>query len=74
MSTFSNLSSLIPVEDVFSLVFYLSLGVYAVFTTILYYHWSEYSTDSIVSKITAVSYLASTLPLLGIMGLASLQL
>jgi hypothetical protein len=53
---------------VLDLVYYVSLGFFAVFTAILYYHWTNYATERSVSRITLIAYMLCTLPLLLIMG------
>jgi len=67
VSTFSNLG--IPLSLVTQLGFYFVLGIYAVFTAILYYHWQSYGTDAKVTSLTYIVYLATTVPLLIVMGL-----
>lgn len=74
MSPILSVLATISIDNGVTLIFYSTAAVYILFTTILYYHWHEYSTDRIVSKITAISYLASTLPLIAIMWLVVLQL
>jgi hypothetical protein len=54
------------------LAFYLLLGFYAVFTGILYYHWSSYADDVKVVTATYVAYLAITLPLIIVMATSAL--
>jgi len=62
----------IPFHTLLILGFYIALGVYLIFTTILYFHWHEYSTDARVSRITALTYLSTTLPFITILGIATL--
>lgn len=49
------------------LVFYFVLGVYAVFSAILYYHWKAYAADTKVTTYTLITYFGTTIPLLIIM-------
>lgn len=58
---------ILPSADLFSLVFYIILGFYAIFTAILYYHWNAYSSDVKVSLTTYVAYTAITIPLILVM-------
>jgi hypothetical protein len=61
-------SNMPPLELVLELSFYVLLGFYAIFTAIVYYHWTTYATEKTVSRITLLSYVLSTLPLLLVMG------
>jgi hypothetical protein len=61
----------IPFHTLATFGFYTATGVYLIFTTVLYFHWHEYSIDSSVSKITALTYLFTTLPLITILGVAT---
>lgn len=61
----------IPFHTLVTFGFYLATGVYLIFTTILYFHWHEYSIDSGVSRITALAYLFTTLPLITILGVST---
>ena len=61
-------SQLPPLEMVLDLVYYISLGFFAVFTAILYYHWTSYATEKAVARITLIAYMIATLPLLLVMG------
>lgn len=62
----------IPFHTLVTLGFYCATGVYLIFTTVLYFHWNQYSTDSGVSRITALVYLFTTLPLITILGVTTL--
>lgn len=64
--------SLTTVHTVISLFFLVTVGVYALFSFILYYHWNEYSVDHTVSKVTGIAYLLTTIPLLVVMGIMTL--
>lgn len=44
--------------------FYLLAAVYIVFSAIMYYHWNAYSSNTSVSRLTFILYMATTLPLL----------
>lgn len=61
-------------QTVLSLVFYIIFGLYIIFTAILYYHWQTYATDKLVSRVTILSFFATTLPLLLIMGAVLLRI
>ncbi len=62
------LSSLsIPFGTLVPLSFYLIATVYIIFTAILYYHWSAYSSNTKVSALTYTLYLAITLPLMSVL-------
>ncbi len=62
----------IPVQTLVTFGFYGAVAVYLIFTTVLYFHWSQYSTDGGVSRITTLAYLFTTLPLITILGVATL--
>ena len=69
--------NLLPTTDfsldtITSIIFLVLLGAYIIYSTILYYHWQAYGTNAAVGWLTGVIYLASTLPLLIIMGLLTL--
>ncbi|PIW97045.1 hypothetical protein COZ82_01715 [Candidatus Kaiserbacteria bacterium CG_4_8_14_3_um_filter_38_9] len=49
------------------LAFYLTVTIYAIFSGVLFYHWENYSTNNSVTKITYLTFLVITLPLLFIM-------
>ena len=59
-------------ENGFQLVFYVLLGIYAVFSAVFYYHWQAYSNNAFVMLLTFAAYLASTVPLLITMASISL--
>ncbi len=61
-------------ETVLALIFYIIFGLYIIFTAILYYHWQTYATDKLVSRITILSFFATTLPLLLIMSAVVLKI
>lgn len=62
----------VPLHTVIALGFYMVAAIYIIFSIILYYHWNEYSTDPAVSRITLIVYLATTVPLISIIGVMSL--
>lgn len=68
------ISPSLPLPTLVQLGFYAVVGVYALFSIILYYHWNEYSIDAAVSRVTLVLYLGLTVPLLGALGLLTLHL
>lgn len=49
------------------LTLYLVIGIYTIFSSILYYHWKAYGTDTKVTAYTLIIYFSTTLPLLIIM-------
>lgn len=62
----------LPVHTLVTFGFYGATGIYLIFTIILYFHWNEYSIDTGVSHITAFAYALTTLPLITILGVATL--
>lgn len=64
--------STIPVHTFITLGFYVAAAIYLMFSIIMYYHWNEYSTDKAVSRITTIIYLATTIPLVIILGVMTL--
>lgn len=54
----------IPLTTVTNLTFYVLLGIFAIFTIVMYYHWVSFATDKAVSRITLLAYMIMTLPLL----------
>lgn len=69
LDQFTNLGFHVSFKTILILVFYLMTAVYAIFSFILYYHWNEYSIDSVVTKKTLIGYFVITLPLLLALGL-----
>lgn len=65
---FSVLEKLPPLGDIASLLFLVAVGIYIIFSVIIYYHWISYSIENTVSRITLIAYALCTLPLLFIMG------
>lgn len=75
MADFSQLSTIsFSVDMIVQAVFYLILGIYAVFSGILYYHWSSYGTDIKVTTYTFIVYFFTTIPLFVIMGILALTI
>ena len=74
MYDLQNILNSIPLDSMVTLGFYLATAIYIIFTTILYYHWNEYSVDPIVSRLTGIVYLGTTVPLIAIMGIVTLIL
>ncbi len=62
----------LPGADIATLAFYLILIFYTIFTGILYYHWSAYTSDKKVTLATFVVYFGITIPLIIIMATSSL--
>lgn len=70
MFDFSQLQAIdLPLETILLFIFYLVLGIYAVFSAILYYHWRAYATDAKVTAYTLMTYFGTTVPLFIIMGI-----
>lgn len=69
-----SLLEVIPLNTVVELVFYVALGIYAIFTAILYFHWNAYSVEPVVNKITTITYLLTTVPLLIVMSIVALTI
>jgi len=74
MSAFASTFEMSSLATIISLVTYLVLGVYAIFTGILYYHWHAYSSDAKITSVTMITYFATTLPLLAVMIIIALLL
>lgn len=68
----TSLTLSLPLHTIVTLGFYLMAMLYIVFSTILYYHWKEYSTDAGVTRTTLILYLVTTIPLILIMGITTL--
>lgn len=58
----------LPTGDFATLVFYIVIGIYAIFTAVLYYHWHTYTSDIKMSTATYIAYFAITVPLIIVMG------
>lgn len=55
---------ILPTGDMVTFLFYIILAFYAIFTGILYYHWSTYTNDIAVATVTYVVYFGITIPLM----------
>lgn len=55
------------IDTIVMLVLYFIVGVYAIFTWVLYYHWKTYGTDAKITGLTMIVYFATTIPLMLIM-------
>jgi|GEM_PF-886418 hypothetical protein len=75
MSDFTQLAGpAFSLHSTLLLAMYLTAGTYAIFSAVLYYHWSTYSTDQQISRITLITFFVSTFPLLLIMALILLTI
>lgn len=61
-------------ETVLLLGFYITAAAYILFTTVMYYHWNQYSVDDGVTKITLITYFCTTVPLVAALGFIALSL
>lgn len=61
----------LPLATAMQLGFFIMLGIYAIFTAILYYHWNTYADDRTVSRLTFVIYFLMTLPFMGVIGITA---
>lgn len=59
----------IPLHTLVLFSFYITTGLYVVFSMIMYYHWNAYSTDTAVTRTTTIVYLLSTAPLIITIGI-----
>ncbi len=59
-------------HNLVSLGFLLTLGLYALFSFIMYYHWKEYSVEPKMTNITLALYFLTTIPPLFILGIMTL--
>jgi len=60
------ISSIAPsIGTMAKLGFYLIAAIYIIFSAIMYYHWNEYSGNAKVSRLTLITYLSTTVPLIG---------
>ena len=58
----------LPTGDIATLAFYIAIGIYAIFTAVLYYHWHTYTSDIKMATATYIAYFAITVPLIMVMG------
>ena len=72
MNLYPDLLQSLPLQNLVTLGFLLTLGLYAVFSFIMYYHWNEYSVEPKMTSLTLILYFISTLPLLLILGIMTL--
>ena len=72
MNFYSELLQTLPLQNLLTLGFLLTLGLYAVFSFIMYYHWNEYSVEPKITSLTLFLYFISTVPLLLILGIMTL--
>lgn len=54
-------------KDIVLFIFYVAVGIYALFSAVLFFHWQTYSIDSKVSGLTLLIYFAASIPLILIM-------
>jgi tellurite resistance protein TehA-like permease len=64
----------IGVQEIVLFAFYIATAIYVIFTGIFYYHWQAYGTNKKTTWTTYVVYLATTLPLMTIMGLLAITI
>ncbi len=64
----------LPLETILPLGFLVVLGVFSVFSAVLYYHWKEYATNARVIRLTLGLYFCTTIPLLCVMGIMTLAI
>lgn len=62
----------ITIDSIVLLVFYFVAIIFLTFTLIMYYHWNEFSPDKKVSRLTAIIYLLTTLPIIAGLTIISL--
>ena len=60
-------SNNLPLHSLVQLFFYLLLITYAIFSSVLYYHWQNYALDETATKHTYLAYFLISIPLLAIM-------
>ncbi|MEY2664925.1 MAG: hypothetical protein RLZZ480_30 [Candidatus Parcubacteria bacterium] len=59
-----SLVPVLPTGDMVTFLFYIVLAFYVIFTGILYYHWSTYTSDVAVATMTYIVYFVITVPLM----------
>ena len=62
----------LPIHNIVTIGFLITLGLYAVFSFIIYYHWNEYCVEPTMTYLTMSLYFITTLPLLLIVGIMTL--
>jgi hypothetical protein len=60
----TTLLPMLPGADIATFFFYAIVAIYAIFTGILYYHWSAYASDKAVAALTYAAYFIITIPLM----------
>jgi len=52
-----------PLASITQLLALIALGIYVIFTAVLYYHWEAFATDQAIARTTYTIYLVTTVPL-----------
>lgn len=65
---------ILPIRTIATLIFYVFLIIYSVFTIIFYYHWQNYSMNKGATVTTFFAYFGITVPLLVLMGFTLLAI
>lgn len=52
------------ITTIAKLIFLSILGAYAIFSAVLYFHWTAYSSDLKITALTLLVYFCITIPLL----------
>lgn len=69
-----NLPPGMDLATILTLIFYILSLFYVIFSVIFYYHWMQYAVDKHIRRVTLLTYLGTTLPLVGIMALITFAL
>lgn len=64
----------LPWSTLITLLFYVLVFAYTLFTIIFIYHWQNYSVSVEATTQTYIAYFIISLPLIGLMGLALLAI
>jgi len=56
-------------DGIVTAIFYIVIGIYALFCAVLYFHWDAYSIDKNVTKLTLLLFFLGSLPLVAIMSI-----
>jgi hypothetical protein len=67
------LGSFMPLADVITLLFYIAVIIYIIYSVILYYHWTQYGTNKAITGLTLITYSLTTVPLILIMAALTLS-
>jgi hypothetical protein len=67
------LGSFMPLADVITLLFYIAVIIYIIYSVILYYHWTQYGTNKAITGLTLITYGLTTVPLILIMAALTLS-